>query len=48
MGVDLYGIRVLEISPAERRVRLRVFVLDYDVASETNVKSTIPVSRTTG
>lgn len=34
MSTDLYGIRVLETDPAERRVRLNVFVVYYDTAYE--------------
>src|SRR5262249_35881098 len=29
---DLYGVRVIALEPAERRVRLRVFVVYYDTA----------------
>ncbi len=34
MSTDLYGVRVLGIHPEERRVRLRVFVVYYDVRGE--------------
>jgi hypothetical protein len=34
MSTDLYGLRILELAPLERRVRLRVFVVYYDSAYE--------------
>jgi len=36
MSTDLYGIRVLETSPAECRVRLRIFVVCYDTAHKSH------------
>ncbi len=36
MSTDLYGIRVLEVAPAEKRARLRVFVVYYDVAYKSH------------
>lgn len=30
MSTDLYGVRILEVDEAERRVRMRVFVVYYD------------------
>jgi hypothetical protein len=34
MSTDLYGVRVLASEPAERRLRLRVFVVNYDPEAE--------------
>ncbi|MEV0647410.1 tetratricopeptide repeat protein [Phytomonospora sp. NPDC050363] len=36
MSTDLYGVRVLEVAPAEPRVRFRVFVVYYDTGSRTH------------
>lgn len=33
LSTDLYRVRVLSLDPAERRVRFRVFVVDYDTAN---------------
>ena len=34
MSTDLYGIRVLDVDPPARRMRLRVFVVYYDTGYE--------------
>jgi len=36
MATDLYGIRVLDLVPDERRVRFRVFVVYYDTEDRTH------------
>ncbi len=34
MSTDLYGIRILDVQPAEKRMRMRVFVVYYDTHYE--------------
>jgi hypothetical protein len=40
MSTDLYGVRVLELAPGERRARLRVFVVYYDADTDDAGRTT--------